>query len=410
MKLTVEKLLSLEAYKEAKIVGGNDGLGNEVSGITIMEDTTINEWLRDGETLLTSLLPLRDYQHDEIINFFNTLTSKKISAIIVKMGKVVNEIPSGLIEWGNNKSIPIIQVPRHVFYTDLMYPAMAEVIESKVNKLTYYKSVHEKFRDMAIRSYPMEMVIETLAEERGQNMKNKDTKNQSKFKAFLAKKEIVISFERYLIDALSYMALGLFATLITGVIFETVGGRLNIPYFVEVLAPKAKAMGGPGIAVAVALGLKAPPLVIFTSVINGFIGYELGGPVGAFLAAVVGAEFGKLASKETPIDIVVTPAVTAIFGSIVGYLAEPGINEFMMGLGLIINKATELQPIPMGMIVAALMGIALTLPISSTAIAIMIAIGGPASGAAVVGGCAHTVGFGIQSLRENGWADLLVRH
>lgn len=234
-------------------------------------------------------------------------------------------------------------------------------------------------------------------------MKNKDTKNQSKFKAFLAKKEIVISFERYLIDALSYMALGLFATLITGVIFETVGGRLNIPYFVEVLAPKAKAMGGPGIAVAVALGLKAPPLVIFTSVINGFIGYELGGPVGAFLAAVVGAEFGKLVSKETPIDIVVTPAVTAIFGSIVGYLAGPGINEFMMGLGLIINKATELQPIPMGMIVAALMGIALTLPISSTAIAIMIAIGGPASGAAVVGGCAHTVGFGIQSLRENGW-------
>lgn len=164
MKLTVEKLLSLEAYKEAKIVGGNDGLGNEVSGITIMEDTTINEWLRGGETLLTSLLPLRDYQHDEIINFFNTLVSKKISAIIVKMGKVVNEIPSGLIEWGNNKSIPIIQVPRHVFYTDLMYPAMAEVIESKVNKLTYYKSVHEKFRDMAIRSCPMEMVIETLAD------------------------------------------------------------------------------------------------------------------------------------------------------------------------------------------------------------------------------------------------------
>lgn len=236
-----------------------------------------------------------------------------------------------------------------------------------------------------------------------QNMENKNEKSQSKFNAFLAKKNIEISFQRYLIDALSYMALGLFATLITGVIFETVGGRLNIPYFVEVLAPKAKGVAGPGIAVAVALGLKSPPLVLFASVINGAIGYELGGPVGAFLAAIVGAEFGKLVSKETPIDIVVTPAVTAIFGSIVGYLVGPGINQFMITLGQVINSATELQPIPMGIIVAAIMGITLTLPISSTAIAIMIAIAGPASGAAVVGGCAHTVGFGIQSLRENGW-------
>lgn len=234
-------------------------------------------------------------------------------------------------------------------------------------------------------------------------------KEEKGLKAFLAKKDIEISFERYLIDALSYMALGLFATLITGVIFETVGGKLGISYLVDVLAPKAKAMGGPGIAVAVALGLKAPPLVIFASVINGTVGYELGGPVGAFLAAIVGAEFGKLVSKETPIDIVVTPAVTAIMGSIVGSMVGPGINEFMIGLGVLINKATELHPIPMGITVAALMGIALTLPISSTAIAIMIAIAGPASGAAVVGGCAHTVGFGIQSLRENGWGGFVTQ-
>ena len=164
MKLTVEKLLSLDAYKEAKVIGGINGLGNEISGITIMEDTTINEWLRGGETLLTSLLPLKDYHHNEIINFFNTLINKDISAIIVKMGKVVSEVPSALIEWGNRKSIPIIEVPRHVFYTDLMYPAMAEVIESKVNKLTYFKSIHERFRDMAIRSCPTEMVIEFLAD------------------------------------------------------------------------------------------------------------------------------------------------------------------------------------------------------------------------------------------------------
>lgn len=230
-----------------------------------------------------------------------------------------------------------------------------------------------------------------------------DVKKRGRIRAFLAKKEVEISFERYFIDALSYMALGLFATLITGVIFETVGGSLNLTYFVDVLAPQAKAVAGPGIAVAVAVGLKAPPLVIFASVINGMVGYELGGPVGAFLAAIVGSEFGKLVSRETPIDIVVTPAVTAITGSIIGSLVGPSINQFMISLGVLINRATELQPIPMGMIVAAIMGISLTLPISSTAIAIMIAIAGPASGAAVVGGCAHSIGFGIQSLRENGW-------
>lgn len=223
------------------------------------------------------------------------------------------------------------------------------------------------------------------------------------FKGFLKRKDIEISFQRYLIDALSFMALGLFATLITGVIFETIGGQLNISYLVDVLGPVAKSVAGPGIAVAVALGLKAPPLVLFASVITGAVGYELGGPVGAFISAIVGTELGKMVSKETPIDVVVTPAVTAITGALIGTLIGPGINSFMLGLGVIINRATELQPIPMGMVVAAIMGLTLTLPISSTAIAIMIAIAGPASGAAVVGGCAHTVGFGIQSLRENGW-------
>ncbi len=248
-----------------------------------------------------------------------------------------------------------------------------------------------------------------MKKETKQNEIKKQDVPQGKFKTFLARKNIEISFERYFIDALSYMALGLFATLITGVIFQTVGGRLNIPYFVDVLAPKAKAVAGPGIAVAVALALKAPPLVLFSSVVTGFVGYELGGPVGAFLAGVIGAEFGKLVSKETPIDVVVTPAVTIIAGSLVGTLVGPGINQMMLSLGVFINRATELQPIPMGIIVAAIMGILLTLPISSTAIAIMIAIAGPASGAAVVGGCAHTVGFGIQSIRENGWGGFITQ-
>lgn len=164
MKLTVEKLLSLEAYKDAKLVGGISGLKNEVSGITIMEDITINEWLRGGETVLTSLLPFKDYDDDKIANFFDTLIHKNISAIIVKLGKAVNEVPEGLIEWGDKRSVAIIQIPRYVFYTDLMYPAMAEVMESQVNKLAYFKAIHEKFREMAIKNYPLKIVVETLAE------------------------------------------------------------------------------------------------------------------------------------------------------------------------------------------------------------------------------------------------------
>lgn len=258
--------------------------------------------------------------------------------------------------------------------------------------------------------------VNSMAKKQDKQKKNKTTnsaqqepQNQNKFKAFLKRKDIEISFQRYFIDALSFMALGLFATLILGVIFETAGNFLDMPYLTDVLAPRAKEMAGPGIAVAVALGLKSPPLVLFSSVITGFIGYELGGPVGAFVAAVVGAELGKVVSKETPIDVVVTPAVTAITGSIVGTLIGPGINGFMIGLGEIINRATELQPIPMGILVAGVMGITLTLPISSTAIAIMIGIAGPASGAAVVGGCAQCIGFGIQSLRENGWGGFVTQ-
>lgn len=164
MKLTVEKLLELKAYKEAVLVAGSEGLLNIVAGITIMEDTTINEWLRGGEALLTSLLPVRNYSDVEVRNFFNSLLSKKISAIIVKTGKNVEKIPQELLIWGNENSIPIIQVPRHLFYTDLMYPVMAEVMESQVNRLTYFKLIHEKFRDMAIKDYPLKAIIMTLSE------------------------------------------------------------------------------------------------------------------------------------------------------------------------------------------------------------------------------------------------------
>ncbi len=229
-----------------------------------------------------------------------------------------------------------------------------------------------------------------------------ETKQKGKFALFLERKQIEISVQRYLIDALSYMALGLFATLITGVIFRTVGEQLGITFFTEVVAKNAIALGGPGIAVAVAFGLKAPLLVVFSSVVGGAVGSSLGGPVGAFIAAVVGAELGKMVSKETPVDIVVTPAVTILGGTISGALVGPGINQVMLQIGDVIVKATELQPVPMGVLVSSIMGVLLTLPTSSTAIGLMIGISGLASGASVVGCCSHTMGFAIQSFRENG--------
>lgn len=123
-------------------------------------------------------------------------------------------------------------------------------------------------------------------------------------KEFLKKKNVHISFEAYFIDAMGMMAMGLFSTLIVGVMLDTLGNVLNMPFLVDPLASSAKAMSGPGIAIAVAIGLKAPNLVIFASTITGWVGYQLGGPIGAYIAAVIGAEFGKLVSGETSIDVV----------------------------------------------------------------------------------------------------------
>jgi hypothetical protein len=166
-------------------------------------------------------------------------------------------------------------------------------------------------------------------------------------------------------------------------------------------------MTGPGIAVAVAYGLKAPPLVMFASVITGAAGNTLGGPVGALIAGLVGAEFGKIVSKETKVDIIVTPAVTIITGVLIGNLVGPGISAFMTGFGNLINAATELQPIPMGILVSVLMGIALTLPISSAAIAIMLGLSGLAAGASVAGCSAQMVVFAVISYEVNGFGGLL---
>ena len=228
-------------------------------------------------------------------------------------------------------------------------------------------------------------------------------KKLERLKQFLVKKNVEISVKRYLIDALGFMAYGLFASLIVGSILNMIGIKLGIPFLNETLWPLAKSMTGPAIAVAVAYGLKAPPLVLFASIIPGAAGAALGGPVGAFLASLVGTECGKLISKETKLDIIVTPSLTILIGSLVGSLVGPGINAFMTSFGQMIVFAAALQPIPMGMIISVLMGIALTLPISSAAIGIMLGLNGLAAGAATVGCCCQMIGFAVIGFQENGW-------
>ncbi|HHT51034.1 MAG TPA: PTS sugar transporter subunit IIC [Eubacteriaceae bacterium] len=231
----------------------------------------------------------------------------------------------------------------------------------------------------------------------------------SETEGFLKRKNIVFSAQRYFIEALSYMALGLFSSLIIGTILNTIGGKLGITFFTDTIWPIAQAMTGPAIAVAVSYGLQSPPLVIFASVLTGAAGAELGGPVGAFLAAVFGAEFGKLVYKETKIDIIVTPATTIIVGVLVGKFVGPAVSTFMNEFGRMIIYATQLQPIPMGILISVLMGMALTLPISSAAIAIMLGLSGLAGGAATVGCSAQMIGFAVMSYRENGMSGLFAQ-
>lgn len=225
---------------------------------------------------------------------------------------------------------------------------------------------------------------------------------------FLKRKNIEISLQRYGVGALGSMALGLFASLIVGLILKVLGDKVGIPMLVE-FGKTAMGVMGPAIGVAIAHGLQAPPLVIYTSVVTGAAGAALGGPVGAFIAAVIGAEFGKAISKETKLDIVLTPVVTIVAGLLAAKFVGPGIAAFMQGLGDLINLATEMQPIPMGILVSTLMGLALTAPISSAAIGIMLGLKGLAAGAATVGCAAQMIGFAVASYRENGVGGLVAQ-
>ena len=228
-------------------------------------------------------------------------------------------------------------------------------------------------------------------------------------KAFLARKDIEISVQRYLIDALGAMAQGLFASLLMGTILSTIGQQAGWPLLVEI-GDFAKSAAGPAMAVAIAFALKSPALVLFSMVAVGYAANSLGGaggPLAVLVVAVFAAEAGKAVSGETKIDILVTPLVTIMVGCLLSIAWAPGIGAAATWVGSIIMWATELQPFFMGIIVSVLVGIALTLPISSAAICAALGLTGLAGGAAVAGCCAQMVGFAIMSFKENRWGGLI---
>ena len=233
-------------------------------------------------------------------------------------------------------------------------------------------------------------------------------------KEFLKKKNIEISLKRYGIDALGAMAQGLFCSLLIGTIINTFGTQLHIGFLMQTIATiggvdytvgsMATAMSGPAMAVAIGYALKCPPLVLFSMATVGFAANALGGaggPLAVLFVAIISAEFGKAVSKETKIDILVTPLVTIGIGMFLSWLIAPPLGKAAMAVGNLIMWATELQPFLMGILVSVIVGIALTLPISSAAICAALLLTGLAGGAAVAGCCAQMIGFAVISFREN---------
>lgn len=271
-------------------------------------------------------------------------------------------------------------------------------------------------------------------------LKNRKKTNTAKV-GFLKRKNVTLSPKVYFVKAMGSMATGLFASLLIGTIFSTLGKFMvleTIPsgdfafffkavnYIGELLVEAgsyASAAAGAAIGVAVAYALEAPPLVLLSAAAVGIAGNGIGGtfiingaekaitagPAGAFIAVLIATELGKLVSKETKIDIIVTPSVSILSGVVVAKLLCPYIAYAMYYLGSFINYATELRPVEMGMIISVLVGIALTLPISSAAICAMIGISGVAGGAAIAGCCAHMVGYAVISYKENKTGGLIAQ-
>ena len=242
----------------------------------------------------------------------------------------------------------------------------------------------------------------------------------STLSAFLKRKDIEISLRRYGIDALGAMAQGLFCSLLMGTIIDTIGTQFHVAALTETVATisgtdytvggLASAMSGPAMAVAIGYALRCPPLVLFSLITVGFSANALGGaggPLAVLFVAILAAEIGKAVSKETKIDILVTPLVT--IGAGVGFsaLIAPALGTAAMKVGSLIMWATELQPFWMGILVSVLVGIALTLPISSAAICAALSLTGLAGGAAVAGCCAQMIGFAVMSFKENRWGGLV---
>ncbi|MBQ5951274.1 MAG: PTS sugar transporter subunit IIC [Lachnospiraceae bacterium] len=239
-------------------------------------------------------------------------------------------------------------------------------------------------------------------------------------KAFLKRKNIEISLRRYGIDALGAMAQGLFCSLLIGTILSTLGTQLHIGFLTQTVATVsdipytvggiASAMSGPAMAVAIGYALKCPPLVLFSMTAVGFASNALGGaggPMAVLFIAIIAAEVGKAVAGETRVDILVTPLVTVLVGTILAYLIAPPIGRAAMYVGDFIKWATELQPFLMGILVSVVVGMALTLPISSAAICAALRLTGLAGGAAVAGCCAQMIGFAVISFRENRWGGLV---
>ena len=232
-----------------------------------------------------------------------------------------------------------------------------------------------------------------------------------KVKAFLKRKDVVFSASRYGIDALGAMAQGLFASLLIGTILSTLGEQLGIAVLVTI-GGYAKAATGPAMAVAIGYALKTPQLVLFSLIAVGAAANELGkagGPLAVLVVAIVASECGKIVSKETKIDIIVTPAVTISIGVLLSLACAPAIGKAASSVGNAIMWATELQPFFMGILVSVLVGVALTLPISSAAICAALGLTGLAGGAAVAGCCAQMIGFAVMSFKENKWGGLFAQ-
>ncbi len=225
----------------------------------------------------------------------------------------------------------------------------------------------------------------------------------NKIKNFLIRKDIVFSAKRYGIDALGAMAQGLFASLLIGTIISTIGTQFNLDILVKI-GDYAKAVSGPAMAIAIGYALHCPPLVLFSLVAVGFAANECGGaggPLAVLFVTIVASELGKAVSKETKLDIIVTPLVTILSGVVLSVYTAPYIGKAASAVGKLIMMATELHPFIMGVIVSVVVGIALTLPISSAAICAALSLTGLAGGAALAGCCAQMVGFAVMSYKEN---------